>query len=269
MKKILCITIPRSGHCLLLNLLLKYFSGNMKYPEIQGLNTPIMCKETLSAGDLHYCEYYNHCRKIPCIDPHTNFQKNHDYDLSLENNPNYNYIIQFRHPVEVFISWYKFRIKYDKKFLDLKTQDIKENWIKFIGLQSSISLKNLFHKWNQRQFFHQQSRKIKSGEPSNKLLYWKNFVYKWIINNPNPNTYYLSYYDLIKDPIGKLKDIITLINPEKTPNIRLIHEVVKQQNINYLSTITNFKHWDKNLFKRIEREVSKELKILHFKDILS
>src|SRR5688572_24745728 len=64
----LCVSPPRSGHHLLTNYLFKYFSGDVTFSDLAGHETAYRAKEIIAAGPLYYCEYYNHCRRIPCID---------------------------------------------------------------------------------------------------------------------------------------------------------------------------------------------------------
>lgn len=110
MRKIQCVTFPRSGHHLLVNMLFKYFSKDVKYPEILGGETHGKGKEIIRAGNIYYCEFYAHCLTSFCTDPKTNFQKNHDADdLSLKN-PDYYYIIQFRNPMHAITSFYNFEL---------------------------------------------------------------------------------------------------------------------------------------------------------------
>jgi hypothetical protein len=73
-RKIPCVSFPRSGHHLLGRCLKQYFGR-----------------------DFHYCP--NVFRKAHFKDPKTNYQKNHDFDLSLPNTRAWYYVIQYRHPL--------------------------------------------------------------------------------------------------------------------------------------------------------------------------
>lgn len=84
-RKIQCVSFPRSGHHLLATCLQQYF-----------------------CGDFHYCP--NVLRKVHFKNPETNYQKNHDFDLSLPNTRAWYYVIQYRHPIDSVISWYKWEV---------------------------------------------------------------------------------------------------------------------------------------------------------------
>src|SRR4030042_821818 len=82
-RKTVCVTFPRSGHHMLVRLLTRYYAGELgplqDSPKIQKL----AAKHHYRAGKLCYCEYYDHCRTVPCSDTNTNFQKTHALDLKL------------------------------------------------------------------------------------------------------------------------------------------------------------------------------------------
>ncbi|MDH3378372.1 MAG: hypothetical protein OEQ39_15635 [Gammaproteobacteria bacterium] len=106
-NQVICVSIPRSGHHLIVELLTSYFD------------------------DFKYCEYYvpeDCCKNIPCTKPKMNLQKNHDFDLSLPVNRDWHYVIQYRNPLlsamsdfELFLSrrdvdnpklvWYSYAVQ--------------------------------------------------------------------------------------------------------------------------------------------------------------
>ncbi len=134
MDKVACISFPRSGHHLLINGLLKYFSKDPTYPNIEDSTR---CKNILQAGELFYCEYYDHCRNHPCSDYRSNFQKIHDFNLDLICKIE-KQIVQIRHPIESIISYYKYH--YGENLLE------KEHWIKF-ALEKADYWKGFVKKW--------------------------------------------------------------------------------------------------------------------------
>ncbi|WNJ16421.1 hypothetical protein [Pontibacter sp. G13] len=101
-----CITYPRSGHHLLLNLLLQYYSGDTNFPRTNGSTVSEVCKQHIIAGELRYCEYHIHCGQVGCIDPRANFQKNHDFDLTVPISQKFRYLIQFRSPLYSLTSYF-------------------------------------------------------------------------------------------------------------------------------------------------------------------
>jgi hypothetical protein len=131
MDKVVCISFPRSGHHLLTNALMKYFSQDISYKEIKDSTE---CNEVYQAGALFYCEYYDHCQTHPCSDFRTNFQKNHDFQLDLECRSE-KQLIQIRHPIESIISYYKYcyEVKeYSRNDWLYFAQDKATYWKKFV-----------------------------------------------------------------------------------------------------------------------------------------
>jgi hypothetical protein len=70
------VSYPRSGHSLLVQFLKNYIGPTF-----------------------HYCEYYTGCRKWPCVNKDNNFQKNHDFGLSLPICRDRPLLVQFRSPL--------------------------------------------------------------------------------------------------------------------------------------------------------------------------
>jgi len=198
LKKIQNVSFPRSGHALLRRCLQLYFGEKFVF-----------------------CEFYSGCKTTPCINPQTNYQKNHDFDLKLVNDPTLNYIIQYRHPMESLVSYY--------------TQCLDDA---------------VFEKDDRRQW---------AVFCADKLDVWKRFVSKWVTNNNNPNTLYVPFSDLIDNPETKLKEIIKYMDPLREPDTDRISEVVDEMNITPRSSIHDFKYYDRQFFKETEKMVLKEM----------
>jgi hypothetical protein len=81
------MSFPRTGHSLLVGLLLVYFGP--------GFN---------------YCEYYTACRSRPCRRALNNFQKCHDFELNTPQPPEARYIVQIRHPWPAIVSRFNGRL---------------------------------------------------------------------------------------------------------------------------------------------------------------
>jgi len=213
-RNITCITFPRSGHHLLVNTLLKYFSRDVNYSKIG--DKGFLGRTPIRAGTFCYCEYYRHCLQHPCIDKRTNFQKNHDFKLRIKNDFTQYYIVQCRTPVEAIVSSYYFR-KAAPQRTPLKTQSIipilkrcKHALIHLIFYRDNAFSKLVF--WYE-------------------LLYWKRFIYKWAINNKNKNIYFLPYCELIKAPKTKLKEVIKFINPDELIDEALLSDIINHLHI--------------------------------------
>ena len=120
--KTVCISYPRSGHHLLTNLLLKYFSKDMSMGSKASrpdLSQPVV------AGKLVYCEFYQHCNQTPCTDERVNYMKNHDRPPQLDPDSLDNVVVQYRHPLASLLSFFELRkgrmpesAKEFKRFLD-------------------------------------------------------------------------------------------------------------------------------------------------------
>jgi hypothetical protein len=208
LKKIQNVSFPRSGHALLRRCLQLYFGNRLRY-----------------------CQYYKTCKKVPCKNPQTNYQKNHDFDLKLENNPRYNFLIQYRHPLESIISFYKF---------------------------------DLYH-----GFIKKDSKKAWELACKNKIDYWKKFVKKWVINNKNPNTLFIQYNKMIDHPEEKIKDAILYLAPGENIDGKKVKEIVREMNIKKRVYIKDFKYYDESFFRKMEDSVRKELDLLNLKRIFN
>lgn len=223
-RKIQCVSFPRSGHHLLARCLKQYFSG-----------------------DLHYCS--NVFRKVHFKDAKTNYQKNHDFDLCLPNTGHWYYVIQYRHPIESVISWYKWEVdnavnaeKNTKwralinrrlPFWNLYTRrDTQQRWLEFIKLR---------------------------------IPFWQKFVQKWVIQNQNPNTCFVPYNELVADSCGVIRRVILFANPSRLVNHEAIREIVARNDIGIKHEALDFRYYDAKLFRDIEESVLDELKALNLK----
>lgn len=107
------ISFPRSGHNLLTNILARYFSGDMAFNggrDLVNRSTNELFQTGPSPrGEMRYCNYYAHCKSVPC--PDGNVCKNHDGGLKLKVPEGYEAVFQYRHPVPAIISWYRLAIK--------------------------------------------------------------------------------------------------------------------------------------------------------------
>lgn len=249
--------MPRSGHHLLVNCLLKYYSENLSFPETHGHRTFSECREILHAGDFHYCEYYNHCRSMPCTDSLANFQKNHDFQNKVQNLWSNYYIIQYRHPLEHLIVLYEYSIIKGHE-LDKEVYDDKKRWLDFVygAVPSKKKIKKYLKYWIKRISFMPDTPTI---------LYWKNFANKWIINNKNPNTYFLPNSDFIQSPIEKLEEVIRFIDLQKSVNVDFLKEILTKIPMQNVRDITKFKFFTPRFFKKIERFLSDEMQKLNLR----
>jgi hypothetical protein len=231
MEKTVFITFPRSGHHLVVNVLIKYFSKNTKHREILGNQTRLYCKNTIAAGKLHYCEYYNHCQSTPCSDSKTNLQKNHDFGLNEGIDNNYRYIILYRHPLDAVVSWYRFFVEgsFLEKIFGIFINDKKESWQDF-------------------------SKKA--------IIFWKNFIKKWLYQTHIEHKLLMSYEEIIETPIISFINVLKFIDPDSEINLLLLKKCIEDSNIARKNDIKKAYHYDKKFFAVIEKEALNEIKDL-------
>jgi len=254
MKNILCVTYPRSGHHLLVNMLLKYFSRDIEYPDTDDsrISPNGVNDEVITAGGFNYCEFYGHCNSVPCSDPRTNFQKNHDFELRLRKDRNRKHIVQYRHPLNALISLYEARLE-TRASAGIQCEDSSREWLDFIGC---CQLKDALGAWSRMRY-----RKVPG-----RILYWKLFSRKWILNGDLPDACHLSYERLTEQPARALAEVIAFIDPDENPDLDLIGEITARQNVhcgrNTRETLSAFRHYDEDFFCRIEESVAAELQAL-------
>lgn len=230
MRKITCVTFPRSGHHMLINVLLKYFSGNLNYLETGGDKTETMCVDVLTAGDLQYCEFYKHCEQIPCSNPKTNFQKNHDFGLKLPQTDKDFYIVLYRHPLESIVSIYNYYLNNNISALYASNINFnKEGWL---------------------------------AHANKSIILWKDFVKKWVVGKWSKNYLFMSYEEMVDFPLISFVNIINFIDPGKKIDLKLLNLAIKKLDISRRHDIKNFQYFDSNTFQNLEKMALEEIKSL-------
>lgn len=91
-----------------------------------------------------------------------------------------------------------------------------------------------------------------------KVLLWQ----KWIINNKNPNTYFLDYSDLLNDTANRLREIIEFINPSDPVNTQSINIILKKKDVYFKNSIDSFKYYDPVFFRKMRLLIKQELLFL-------
>lgn len=92
-KKVIFVSFPRSGHHLLTDMI-------------------IDIHDSVTQTSHNYCEYYNCCNVSPCAYGKI-FCKNHDFDLKLQTNDEYFYVIQYRlSSYEQLQAYYNYSVKH-------------------------------------------------------------------------------------------------------------------------------------------------------------
>lgn len=117
------ISLPRSGHNLLVSHLQKYFDSDAVCPDYRHTLLPFLAKSKTRRESLandtrhtfHYCEYYYSCRSHPCCNANNTLQKSHDFALDLSADPATKCLIQTRSLMGLLISWFELRLKKNRE----------------------------------------------------------------------------------------------------------------------------------------------------------
>ncbi|MBD3345351.1 MAG: hypothetical protein GF401_09850 [Chitinivibrionales bacterium] len=214
-KKIQCVTYPRSGHHLLADLLICYYAKDPR--------TSLSSHDHfIAVNRFQYCEYFNHCKTVPCTDHETTYQKNHDMHLDQPVNPDYNYIIQYRNPLESLVSFFT-------------VSSVEHSWIKDEGVES----------W---QKFSEEN-----------IVYWKQFAEKWLSRKQPLKALYVNYGDLLANPSQKLQEVIDYLEPGAPIDTVLIDAIVDSKRIHKRNHIADFKYFDSSFFSCLAKKVAGEL----------
>jgi hypothetical protein len=207
------VTFPRSGHHLLEKLLRNYWED-----------------------DFRYCEYYTHCRRTPCRDRDTNWQKNHEFDLKLARTPDRFYVVQYRHPFEAISSWYQWEL--NSGFLAEKNGELK-SW-----------LQRLFHFWPKLALMFEPDDRVRWERfLDEKLGFWRQFVEKWVLPGPADNMLLLPYGRLVADPRA-----VVFADPENAVDLERINSIVDERQIRRSRAYTEFRHFSPPKDREVEAQ---------------
>ncbi len=137
MKHILSVSMPRSGHHLLVRLLRSYYGEQFSYCTTYGKSRRDCCK------------------KIPCIEvdksldnSHIFMQKNHDFKLKSPLLQDYKYIIQYRHPIPRAMSNFELFIKNGD---DIKKRNTKLKFYNFLNNEADYYI-GFYQKYIESKF---------------------------------------------------------------------------------------------------------------------
>ena len=113
-----CISFPRSGHHLLVDLLVLYLGDDLVYADRYGSHDIHGKRVDKTPGSPGHC--------VPCSfkdNPQANLEKNHDYDLDIPHD--LPVIVQTRPVLDSIISWYNFQVD------EAATEDSQIAWETF------------------------------------------------------------------------------------------------------------------------------------------
>jgi hypothetical protein len=199
------ITFPRSGHNLLHQLLKHVLQKNFSY-----------------------CEYYSHCRQIPCVN-NAQFQKNHDFDLDLPIDKSVKYIVQYRHPYESIASFYSFDLFHNKI-----ENDHIDTWRNYLN---------------------------------EKLVYYLEFMKKWATPNDPKQFLHVKYSDLIHSTQATLWRVIKFSKLDKKVSKEKTYHSASQIVINRPKHCSEFKFFNENDLSMVNRKAYQFLKNFKIEEI--
>ena len=183
----------------------------------------VRCLQQMYTDELHYCDYYNHCRKIPCRDPQTNLQKNHDFRLRFVCPESQLCIIQYRHPVEAISSWFELVLREPSWLERLTVRDNQKGWERFFA---------------------------------EKVTYWKRFVEKWVLGSQASNRMLLPYHLLVQDSESQLRRIADFVGQGKPLPEFKFEWTLKIQDIESKKRVADFRYCNREWMEEAERGVA-------------
>ena len=170
--------------------------------------------------DWHYCEFYHCCQSVPCVNRETIFQRNHDFELDLDNDHTKRYLIQLRHPVHSIVSHFEVQVSLEQ------LEHTRENWVSF-----SIE-------W---------------------IRFYQAFVAKWVLKNTNKNILIVTHEDIRDTPVLTVAEVVKLIAPNHQPDMERLKNVATEVHANKVRDPCKFEYFDPLHFALLELEVAEFL----------
>jgi hypothetical protein len=163
-----------------------------------------------------FCEFYTCCQSAPCVHQNTIFQRNHDFELNVNIEPDAQYLLQFRHPLHSLVSHFEYRV--NRGLLS----DTSKSWISHAA------------EW---------------------LRFFQAFVAKWIINNEYANIQIVTYVEILSDPVNAVADVIRYLAPDHNPEPERLNNLVKSVNVKPVRDPRTFRYYDPLHFALMETEI--------------
>ena len=185
--------------------------------------------------DFSYCEYYNCCQQIPCK-YQKKFQKNHDFDLTLNIDDRYKYLVLYR---EDYIQQLEalFRLNCGG---DIHRTDWKP-WKEVDYIQFDYTDEKVL------------SRLIEFVKKSKN--WHSNFKKKWV-ENDYQNCWKVEYNDFLKYPEIKTFEVLKFLNP----GIRFDYQSVQNIINNRTEKISYKNKINIDIYHKIKEKLEDNLK---------
>lgn len=254
MKRVLCVSYPRSGHHATVDALCKYFSGNLNFTpasaphsegkddfgERTGRGGPWPSR--IAAGPFIYCNTYSGCNTIPCPDPTVRMQKSHGGDQGIDDAlPRFDGVVMLiRHPVEVAVSHYKFARRFT-------TDDGK--------------------RCNHAGVVVEHNRAAWEAFAPAEVDRWRAWVQQWrhrvghLLGKHNPRVCRVVYADLIASPVDELARVVEFLTDEPADR-DLLADVAEAQAIGRKHHVEQFEFFDAGYFDRLAARAAEQIETL-------
>jgi hypothetical protein len=192
------ISFVRSGHHMAAGFLERYFGPPFRY-----------------------CDIDVHCRRRPCVDPFCSLQKGHDLDDDWPIEPDRDYLIQYRHPLEAIASWFTWRVKL-KEWAD----GSEAGWRQFVEMALPI---------------------------------WQRFVRKWVIDFEHPRSLTLRYDEVMADPRAACVALVRFFGSGQPADENRVAELLQREPMCPRRRLEEFKYFDRGQFAALEARVRDEI----------
>lgn len=192
MKQLQAVSFPRSGVSIFCKILEDYYAEKKKD------NTAYFCNW------IGCCSHKQCCPKSTKYDLDFLYMKRHDFNGRTKNieDKDIIYVILYRKSALEQMNAY-FRYSHDNK---------------------------KFHEPDRRKEDYQKCGKrdkfIAALQRKNHFAYHNSFTKKWIMNNKNPNTYYLEYDEFMSDPLKHMTKILS--NFDEVVDVERLSEILKK-----------------------------------------
>ncbi|NBC05166.1 MAG: hypothetical protein GVY20_15900 [Bacteroidetes bacterium] len=220
MLKVQGVSFPRSGHHLLAYCLEQYFGKEFGY-----------CNDVFR---IHQFQ-----------ESWITYQKNHDFDLDLPIDHKMRYLIQYRHPLESLVSWYKWEV--DNGI----TAEMNYGWRPQVNKYVPL--------WN--LYAHRNTQKRWMNFLNIRIPFWSKFGQKWIISNHHPSTCWVNYSDLIRAPFITISGVISFFDPEAELDEEKLQKIITHLEIRPRNDITEFEFYNERSFRKIEKSLKHKMNL--------